>query len=94
MSVALRNVGSVVLEVDSVNAVVEPNDVINVPGRIVTDPKEIGSALGLLDDQEANVADDVTHILEPSGQLRAWPTATWAVVTEPKSKEAPKVKES
>lgn len=90
MAIALRNVSSVVLEVDCVNATVEPGVEINVPGRILTDAKEIGNALGLREDVEPNIADDVIHILEPNGQLRAWPTVTWNLVqpaTAPKSKE-------
>jgi hypothetical protein len=88
-TVRLRNVGPVDLLVDG--RTVKADCLTEVAGRVVTDVAELRQALALRPDETPNVPADVVHILEPGGQLRAWPKVTWKVesgmesrVTEPK----------
>lgn len=87
-TVRLRNITDQDRHVGSMDGRIAKADcLIEIPGRVVTDPAEIARALALGEGVSPNVADDVVYVLAPDGQLQAWPTATWKLESASKVKE-------
>lgn len=85
-AVRLRNNYGHLVELDHIPGP-NPNhgDVIDVPGRLVTDEAEYRALMGLKDD--VPLGPDVAGylwILGADGQLRGWPADKWDLVVDEK----------